>query len=111
MAALAITLELGIKVLVTWPIGIRAVRPFSICAFDRETTYPFSQRILDRQRVGHIVASSAHLRPNKHCLVVALMFGGIDPLEGNVLAKNLAGVSVLLRRRGISSQRPKTLRR
>src|SRR5262249_23730783 len=110
MAALAVTLELGVKILVPWTVRIGAVQPFRVRAFDGKAVRPLPNRVSDGQRVGYVVAGCAHLRADKHRLVISLVLGRVDFLVGDILSEDLAGVNILLRRANVGCQRPKAFR-
>src|SRR5207302_4474181 len=96
MAALAIALELGIKILVARAVSIDAVGPFGVSPLDRETAHPLPYRILDGQRIGYVMTCRAHFSAKEHCLVIALVFGRIDLLVGDVLPEDLTGIRIFL---------------
>ncbi len=111
VAALAVTLEMRIEVRIAGAVGIRAVGPLRVGALDRERTHPLPQRILDRKRIGHIVASRAHFRAHGHGLIVSLVFYRIHVLVRNVLAEYCAGVEIGRAGWSVGCQRSKSLRK
>src|SRR5215472_8432815 len=84
VAALAIAFEVGVVILIAGAVGVGAVGPLGIGSFDGESAHPLAQRVLDGQGVGHIMTGGAHLGAHKHRLVIPLVFGWIDLLEGDI---------------------------
>src|SRR5476651_568268 len=57
------------------------------------------------------MAGGAHLGANVHCLMIALVFGGVHVLIRNVLAEYPAGIAVLASGRFACGERSESLRR
>src|SRR5207248_10277160 len=96
VAALAVTLEFRLEVAVARTLRVGAVGPLCIGALDGEATLPMSERILDGQSVGYVVAGSAHFRADEHRLMEAFVLGRIKLLIRNLFLEDSAGVFVFL---------------
>src|SRR6185369_13954034 len=80
-------------------IGVAAAQPFRVRALDREAADPAAERVLDRQRVGDVVARGAHLGAYVERAVHPLVLRLIQLLPGDRVAEHRAGVAVVAGRR------------
>ena len=71
VARLAVALERRIEVAVAGPIRVPAARPLRVRAFDRKAADPSADAVLDRQRVGDVVARAAEFGPRREHLTEA----------------------------------------
>src|SRR5215471_11172464 len=110
VAALAVTFESRVEVLVAGPVRVGAVGPLGVSPFDGKSAHPFSLRVLDGKRIGNIVTSGTHFGTNKHSLVIALVLGWIQSLVCNFLPEDLAGVGIHGAGRLVRGQRAEAFR-
>ena len=61
VAGLAVALELRIEGLVAGAVRVAAAQPLGVGPLDGEPPHPLAQAVLDRERVGHVVAGAAQL--------------------------------------------------
>ena len=109
VARLAIAFERRIELRVPRPVGIAAARPLGVGALDREAADPFADVILDRERIGHVVAPAAELRAGRQHLTEALVLRGVHLLVGRRCLEDAAQVAVRGIRVRFERQRSRTV--
>ncbi len=107
VARLTVALELRIEIGIARALGIPAGQPLGIGPFDGKAPHPLAQRILDGQRVGHVMTGTTEFGALEHHVVIALVDQKIALLVGHIPLEDRADIGIGRRTVVGVRQRPK----